>query len=43
VKAEFQHWRQQPEFLGGKWVMVLFHPRFGECRWSPEDAEPVDR
>lgn len=43
VEAEFQHWRKQPAFLGGRWVMVLFHPRFGECRWSPSDAEPVAR
>lgn len=42
LKAEFQHWRQQPAFLGGKWVMVLFHPRFGECRWAPGDAAPVN-
>lgn len=41
VQAEFLHWRQQPDWFGGQWVMVLFNPRYGECRWSPGIVERI--
>jgi len=38
--ATFRGWIQNQ--LSGCWLMVLDHPRFGECRWSPNLARPWD-
>ena len=37
--ARFVEWRARPEMLGGGRLMVLHHPKFGECRWHPRNAE----
>lgn len=39
IEAEFRQWRRQPDYVGGRWMMVLYSPRYGECVWYPQDAE----
>ncbi|WP_206078100.1 hypothetical protein, partial [Prauserella endophytica] len=38
--AVFVEWRRQPDAIGGRRVMVLGHPTFGECRWHPSRVRP---
>lgn len=37
--ARFTGWRTT---ITGARLMVLSHPRWGECRWSPERCVPFD-